>query len=87
MPLHIIPAVCFTALKLELTPDGSLRYLPQPLRDFCRANGIDSDAVIADEDLATAVIAEWYVLHLQIGGGDSAAETIIALLNARAGRT
>ena len=84
MTLHAIRSTDFATLELELAADGGLRYLPGPLRAFCRVNGVDERHATDDEDLAMAMIAEWYVLHREAGAkANSAAETIIALLNAR----
>lgn len=80
----IPPNLHFAYLQLELAPDGGLRYRPAALRELCRENGIDAEAVTGDEDRACALIAEWYVLHREAGGqADSVAETVVAVLNAR----
>ena len=82
---HIIPPTDFAALELQLAPDAELVYVPGALRDFCRANRIDT-AILDDEDFAMAAIAHWYVLHRHAGGKpDPAAETVVAMVSSRAG--
>ena len=37
---------------------------------FCMFNGLDPEIIIADEDRACALIADWYLLHRE-GGSDT----------------
>lgn len=71
--------LAFADLDLEYAPTAGFRYLPAPLGGFALRNGLDPEALIADENHACELIADWYVLHRQAGGdADPAAEAALS---------
>ncbi len=76
--MNIPPDLSFADLALELDDAGGLHFLPVPIRELCLANGIDAEATIASEDQSCALIADWYVAHVEEGGArDAAVESIL----------
>ena len=77
--LRLITTVTFAELNLEYTPEGGFRYLPAPLGEFALRAGLNPEVIIADEDRACELIAEWYVLYRETNGdADPAAEAALA---------
>ena len=74
----------FADLALERDPvTHILLFSPAPLAELCRCNGIDPEAVLADEDQSCWLICEWYVAHREAGGEqDPVAEQFVAEANA-----
>lgn len=82
--MHIPPDLNFADLALELDDAGDLHYDWRAIERLCLANGIVPAIALSSEDVACALIAEWYLLHRQAGEArDAAAEAIIARLNSR----
>ena len=82
--LQIPHGLTFGDLAVELAADGGLRFLPAPLQAVARINGLDADAIVADEDRSCAQLVGWYVVHREAGGdADAACESFVALLNMR----
>ena len=77
--LRLISSIGFAELQLEYMSETALLYLSAPLGEFAPRNGLNPEAVIADEDRVCELIADWYVLHREAGGdADPAAEAALA---------
>ena len=69
----------FADLKLEITGEGELRYLPAPLGKFALRNGIDPD-LVGDEGWAAEAIAGWYIVYCEAGGApDLVADAVFCI--------
>jgi hypothetical protein len=69
----------FADLALEREPvTHCLLFLPAPLGALCLFNGLDPEAILANEDLSCELICEWYFAHIEAGGEpDPVAEQIL----------
>ena len=61
MNVQLLAGLDFPQLGLHVEPsDGRLMFTAAALAEFCRANDLVADEVLADEDLSCWVICEWY---------------------------
>ena len=48
------------------------------LEEFCVSDGVESDVVLSNQEVAGWMIAQWYRLHREFGGApDPAAEALL----------
>ena len=86
--LTIPPDLRFSDLALELEDAGGLHYDWRVVEQLCVANGLQTTTALSSDDVACALIADWYVQHREVGGErDPAVETVLERLSAEEGRT
>jgi hypothetical protein len=67
--LRLPAVISFADLTLQRRPvTRRLLVAPAPLAALCRFDRLDSEQILADEDLSSWLICEWYCTHRLAGG-------------------